>query len=116
MLTLFMAIIRTFLDSGFGAALIQKKEITQTDICSIFYFNILVGLAAAGLLCLFTTAYIMQYNRVSVGGDTRHETERFRCGPRETTAKSFEAPSRRSILARGCPAGWVLRQLGDEMA
>ncbi len=52
MLTIFMAIIRTFLDSGFGAALIQKKEITQTDICSIFYFNILVGLATAGILCL----------------------------------------------------------------
>ena len=32
--------------------MIQKREITQTDTCSIFYFNILVGLAAAGLLCL----------------------------------------------------------------
>jgi teichuronic acid exporter len=52
MLTIFMAVIRMLLDSGFGAALIQKQEITETDICSIFYFNILVGLAAAGLLCL----------------------------------------------------------------
>ncbi len=52
MLTIFMAIAQTFLDSGFGAALIQKREITKTDTCSIFYFNILVGLAAAGLLCL----------------------------------------------------------------
>ena len=52
MLTIFMAVIRTFLDSGFGAALIQKREVTETDICSIFYFNILVGLVAAGLLCL----------------------------------------------------------------
>jgi teichuronic acid exporter len=52
MLTIFMAVIRTFLDSGFGAALIQKREVTQTDICSIFYFNILVGMVAAGLLCL----------------------------------------------------------------
>lgn len=52
MLTIFMAVIRMFLDSGFGAALIQKQEVTQSDICSIFYFNILVGLAAAGLLCL----------------------------------------------------------------
>ncbi len=52
MLTIFMAIAQTFLDSGFGAALIQKREVTQTDTCSIFYFNILVGLAAAGLLCL----------------------------------------------------------------
>jgi len=52
MLTIFMAVISAFLDSGFGAALIQKREVTQTDICSIFYFNILIGVAAAGLLCL----------------------------------------------------------------
>lgn len=52
MLTIFMAVTRTFLDSGFGAALIQKQEVTQTDICSIFYFNIAVGLSAAGLLSL----------------------------------------------------------------
>lgn len=52
MLTIFMAVAQTFLDSGFGAALIQKREITKTDTCSIFYFNILVGLIAAGLLCL----------------------------------------------------------------
>jgi len=50
MLLIFMAVSQSFLDSGFGAALIQKQEITQTDICSVFYFNILVGLAAAGLL------------------------------------------------------------------
>ena len=51
MLTIFIAVAQTFFESGFGAALIQKKDISQTDICSIFYFNILVGLAAAGLLC-----------------------------------------------------------------
>lgn len=52
MLTIFMAVIRTFLDSGFGAALIQKQVITEKEISSIFYFNVLVGVAAAGLLCL----------------------------------------------------------------
>ena len=52
MLMIFMALSQAFLDSGFGAALIQKQEITQTDICSVFYFNIVVGLAAAGLLYL----------------------------------------------------------------
>ncbi len=52
MLTIFMAVAQSFLDSGFGAALIQKREVTPTDTCSIFYFNILVGLAAAGLLCM----------------------------------------------------------------
>jgi teichuronic acid exporter len=62
MLTLFIAVAQTFLDSGFGAALIQKREATQTDICSIFYFNILVGLAAAGLLC-FVAPWIAAFYR-----------------------------------------------------
>ena len=52
MLALFMAVIQAFLDSGFGAALIQKREVTKTDTCSVFYFNILVGLVAACLLSL----------------------------------------------------------------
>lgn len=52
MLAIFMAVISAFLDSGFGAALIQKQEVTETDISSIFYFNMFVGAAAAGLLCL----------------------------------------------------------------
>lgn len=52
MLAIFMAIAQSFLDSGFGSALIQKKDATHVDTCSIFYFNILVGIIAAGLLCL----------------------------------------------------------------
>ncbi|MGD0234771.1 MAG: MOP flippase family protein [Syntrophorhabdales bacterium] len=52
MLWIFIAVAQTFLDSGFGAALIQRREVTPADTCSIFYFNIGVGLAAAGLLCL----------------------------------------------------------------
>ena len=52
MLTIFMAVSQSFLDSGFGAALIQKRDATHVDTCSIFYFNIAVGLIAAGLLCL----------------------------------------------------------------
>ena len=52
MLTIFIEVMRTFLEGGFGSALIQKQDATQTDINSIFYFNVLVGFAAAGLLCL----------------------------------------------------------------
>lgn len=60
MLMIFMAVAQTFLDSGFGAALFQKREVTQADICFIFYFNIVVGLAAAGLLCL-TASWIATF-------------------------------------------------------
>jgi O-antigen/teichoic acid export membrane protein len=52
MLAIFMAIAQTFLNSGFGSALIQKKDATDVDSCSIFYFNIVIGIIAAGLLCL----------------------------------------------------------------
>jgi teichuronic acid exporter len=52
MLTVFMAVAQSLLDSGFGAALIQKRDVARVDACSIFYFNIIVGIAAAGLLCL----------------------------------------------------------------
>ena len=52
MLSLFIEIARVFVDSGFGAALIQRKKATDIDACSIFYFNVLVGLLAMGLLCV----------------------------------------------------------------
>jgi O-antigen/teichoic acid export membrane protein len=43
MLSLFIAIVNVFLDSGFGAALIRKQDATHLDQCSIFYFNIVIG-------------------------------------------------------------------------
>ncbi len=52
MLMIFTTIAQTFIDSGFGQAMIQKKDATHIDECSIFYFNILVSFLAAGLLCL----------------------------------------------------------------
>lgn len=52
MLAIFIAIAQCFLDSGFAAALIQKRSVTLTDQCSIFYFNIAIGVLAAGLLCM----------------------------------------------------------------
>jgi teichuronic acid exporter len=63
MLSVFMGVGQTLLDSGFGAALIQKRETTQTDMCSIFYFNIAVGLAVAGLLCLSAPWVAAFYNQ-----------------------------------------------------
>ncbi len=52
MLTIFMAVAQSFIDSGFGSALIQKQDATQVDENSIFYFNIFVGGIGAGLLCI----------------------------------------------------------------
>jgi O-antigen/teichoic acid export membrane protein len=56
MLSLFITLGQTFIDSGFGAALIQKKDATYLDECSIFYFNICVGALFYLLLCLAAPA------------------------------------------------------------
>ena len=50
MLSIFIAVAQAFLDSGFGAALIQKSEISEKDRNSIFNFNIVIGLFVAGCL------------------------------------------------------------------
>lgn len=44
MILIFMAIGQTLVDSGFGSALIWKKEPTPSDYSTVFYFNISVSL------------------------------------------------------------------------
>lgn len=63
MLTIFMAISQSFISSGFGQALTQKQGVTHIDECSIFYFNILVGFLATGLLCLAAPWIASFYNQ-----------------------------------------------------
>lgn len=53
MLTVFMAIGQSIIDSGFGSALIQKKNHTLIDECSVFYFNIFIGIILAILMYFF---------------------------------------------------------------
>ena len=52
MLIIFMAIAQSSIDSGFGQALIRKQDAKHIDECSIFYFNLFMGLMVAGLLSL----------------------------------------------------------------
>lgn len=52
MVGIFFAIAQTFIDSGFGSALIRKNDCTDTDYSTAFYFNILVGLVCCILLCI----------------------------------------------------------------
>lgn len=44
MLNIFMSISVTFIDSGFGTALVRKLDRTDTDFSTVFYFNIVVAL------------------------------------------------------------------------
>ena len=50
MLSIFLAIAQTFIDSGFSNALIQKQGRTETDNSTVFYFNIAVSIIVYGML------------------------------------------------------------------
>lgn len=52
MLAIFIAVSQILIDGGFGAALIQKKEPTQTDYSTVFYWNLLFSITLYGLLFL----------------------------------------------------------------
>ena len=54
MLSIFMVLADTFIDGGFGSALIQKKQPTQEDYSTIFYWNL--GMAALMYAILFVSA------------------------------------------------------------
>lgn len=60
MLGIFMAVSQCFIDSGFGVALIRKKDRTETDFCTVFYFNIVVAFLFYGLLWL-ASPYIARF-------------------------------------------------------
>lgn len=44
MTSIFFAISNVFIDSGLGSALVQKKDRTEDDYCTVFYINLAVSL------------------------------------------------------------------------
>ena len=50
MLMIFIVLSNTFLDGGFGSALIQKKRPTSEDYSTIFYWNIFLSIVLYGIL------------------------------------------------------------------
>lgn len=60
MLGIFMAVAQTFVDSGFSNALIQKKDRTEADFSTIFYFNIIVAVFVYGILYM-SAPYISRF-------------------------------------------------------
>ena len=54
MLMIFMLLAESFIDGGFGSALIQKKQPTQTDYSTIFFWN--MGLSAVLYALLYLSA------------------------------------------------------------
>ena len=60
MLAIFTGVAQSILDSGFGSALIQKKEATNTDSSSIFYFNLVIGVTLAAVF-FFSASLIANF-------------------------------------------------------
>lgn len=56
----FTVILQVFVDSGFGTALIQKKNADELDYSSVFYFNIIACLILYGLI-FFTAPLISKF-------------------------------------------------------
>lgn len=54
MITVFIAVSESFINSGFSSALIRKKDCTDTDYSTVFYFNLVTG--AIFYLLLFISA------------------------------------------------------------
>lgn len=52
MVVIFFAIAQTFVDSGFSNAIVRKKDRTESDLSTCFYFNILIGFVFYILLFL----------------------------------------------------------------
>ncbi len=54
MLSIFITLASTFIDGGFGSALIQKKRPTQQDYSTIFFWN--MGISSLIYIILFVSA------------------------------------------------------------
>lgn len=59
MLAIFLQISQTFVDSGFTNALIQRKDRTEVDFSTVFYFNIIIAIVF--YLILFLSAPWIAY-------------------------------------------------------
>ena len=62
MLAIFLAISSTFINGGFTVALIQKKEITDTDYTTIFWFNLFMSFFFVGLLFVMAPSIAKFYH------------------------------------------------------
>lgn len=62
MLLIFIAIANTFVDGGLGAALIQRKDLTQLDKSTVFYFNLALSVVLYGILFAVAPGVANFYN------------------------------------------------------
>ena len=62
LLSIFISIAQSFVESGFSSALIQKNNRTEIDYSTVFYFNVLVSLLLYVILFLAAPLISMYYH------------------------------------------------------
>lgn len=65
MLSIFMLVASSFIDGGFGSALIQKRRPSQIDYSTIFYWNLFVSIFIYFVL-YFSAPYIARYYNIEL--------------------------------------------------
>lgn len=65
MITIFIVMAETFVDSGFGLALIRNKKNTEEDYSTVFYFNLVVSIICCIVLIL-SAPYIAKYFKMPI--------------------------------------------------
>ena len=63
-LLVFIALANVFIDSGFTKALIQKKDRNETDISTIFFFNICISIVCY-LVLWFASPFVSEFYQES---------------------------------------------------
>lgn len=63
MIGIFFAVAQAFVDSGFSNAVIRKKDRTESDLSTCFYFNIIVGLVAYAVFFVAAPWIAQFYNQ-----------------------------------------------------
>jgi len=66
LIVVFISISQTFVQSGLGTALIQKREVTDEDYSSVFYLTLLVALVFYGILFLTAPFIAAFYNQLLI--------------------------------------------------
>lgn len=71
LITVFLALASVFVQGGFGTALIQKKDVTETDYNSVFYLCLAVAFLLYGVLFISSPWIASFYNEPVLVGVVR---------------------------------------------
>lgn len=60
MLSIFLAVADSFINSGFPTALMRKNDRTHVDCCTVFYFNLVISIVSY-LILFFIAPYVADF-------------------------------------------------------